>query len=110
MILYNGNFGQKNWFYLSIVLPCILLFISCVPTTYNSTGSVNVRPVNVYNEIKVLSTKLSTTSDETDAEMLIRKSQDFVKAYPKYRKVDEIYLILGQTLLQFDRAAEAIPY
>ncbi len=108
MILYNGNFGQKNWFYLSMVLPCILLFISCVPTTYNSTGSVNVRPVNVYNEIKVLSTKLSTTSDETDAEMLIRKSQDFVKAYPKYRKVDEIYLILGQTLLQFDRAAEAI--
>ncbi len=40
--------------------------------------------------------------------MLIEKSQGFINTYPKYSKVDEVYFILGQTLLQFDRAAEAI--
>ena len=108
MILQNKKNGKNDWFYSVTILPCILLLISCVPTTYESTSSMNVRPIDAYNEIKSLSDRLSTSSDKTDAEMLIDKSKEFIKVYPKYSKADEIYFILGQTLLQFDRADEAI--
>lgn len=108
MILHNKIIGKNNWFYVLTTFLCILLLVSCVPTTYESTGSTNVRAIDVYDEIKSLSDRIATSSDKTDAEVLIVKSQEFVKAYPKYSNVDEVYFILGQTLLQFDRAAEAI--
>ncbi len=108
MILQNKKNWKNNWFYSVTILPCILLLISCVPTTYESTTSSNVRPIDAYNEIKSLYERLSTSSDQTDAEMFIDKSKEFIKAYPKNTKADEIYFVLGQTLLQFDRADEAI--
>ena len=98
-------------YHLLSVLACILLLASCVPTTYQSAGTggaAKERAVDMYDDIKVLSNRLSTSSDKTDAEMLIEKSQTFIHTYPKYSKADEVYFILGQTLLQFDRAAEAI--
>ena len=53
--------------------------------------------------------RLSTSSEQPDADLLIQKSRDFIKTYPKFEKVDEVYLILGTTLITFDRAEEAIP-
>ena len=102
---------RNNMYHLLTVLACTLLLASCVPTTYQSAGTdgaTRERAVDIYNDIKVLSNRLSTSSDKTDAEMLIEKSQSFIHTYPKYIKVDEVYFILGQTLIQFDRAAEAI--
>lgn len=111
MSILNRTHLRKNWYHLLSVLACTLLLASCVPTTYQSAGGGNTareRAVDIYDDIKELSDRLSTSSDKTDAEMLIEKSQSFIHAYPKYNKVDEVYFILGQTLLQFDRAAEAI--
>ena len=111
MSLLNRTHVRKNWYHLLSVLACTLLLASCVPTTYQSAGSGDTereRAVDIYDDIKKLSDRLSTSSDKTDAEMLIEKSQSFIQAYPKYNKADEVYFILGQTLLQFDRAAEAI--
>ena len=102
---------RNNMYHLLTVLACTLLLASCVPTTYQSAGTdgaTKERAVDIYNDIKVLSNRLSTSSDKADAEMLIEKSQSFIHTYPKYIKVDEVYFILGQTLIQFDRAAEAI--
>lgn len=102
---------MNNRYHLLTVLACTLLLASCVPTTYQSAGTdgtTRERAVDIYDDIKILSNRLSTSSDKTDAEMLIEKSQGFIHTYPKYSKVDEVFFILGQTLLQFDRAAEAI--
>ncbi|MXV77349.1 redoxin domain-containing protein [Candidatus Poribacteria bacterium] len=111
MSLLNWTHVSNNWYHLPTVLVCTLLLVSCVPTTYQSAGSEDTareRAVDIYDDIKKLSDRLSTSSDKTDAEILIEKSQSFIHTYPKYNKTDEVYFILGQTLLQFDRAAEAI--
>ncbi len=111
MSILNRTHVRKKWYHLLPILACTLLLVSCVPTTYQSAGSGDTtreRAVDIYDDIKKLSDRLATSSDKTDAEMLIEKSQGFIHAYPKYSKVDEVYFILGQTLLQFDRAAEAI--
>ncbi len=111
MSLLNQTYVRNNWYYLLSVLVCTLLLISCAPTTFQSarsTGTARERAVDIYDDIKELSNRLSTSSDKTDADMLIEKSHSFIHAYPKNNNVDEVYFILGQTLLQFDRAAEAI--
>lgn len=111
MSILNRTHISNNWYHLPTVLVCTLLLVSCVPTTYQSAGigdTARERAVDIYDDIKKLSDRLSTSSDKTDAEILIEKSQSFIHTYPKYNKADEVYFILGQTLLQFDRAAEAI--
>lgn len=102
---------RKKWYHLLSVLACILLLVSCVPTTYQSAGNggeTRERAVDVYDDIKGLANRLSTSSEKTDADILIEKSHKFIEAYPKHSKADEVSFILGQTLLQFDRASEAI--
>ena len=97
-----------GWCYLLTILTSILLFVSCVPTTLNSTGSATVRVSDGYAEIKEIEEKLSITSEPVTAEMLIEKSRAFIKAHPKYKQVGEVYHILGTTLVQFDRTEEGI--
>ena len=108
MILHKMSVEKNNGIYLLTIFSCILLLVSCVPTTYESTGSTKVSAIDLYNEIKIRFDRLSTSSNKADADVLIERSHEFVKAYPKNSNVDEVYFILGQTLLQFDRAAEAI--
>lgn len=108
MLSRNKIFVVNGWCYFLTVLTNILLLVSCVPSTFDSTGSARVRPNDGYTEIKEIDKKLATTSEETTAEMLIEKSRAFIKAYPKYMHVDEVYYILGSTLVEFDRANEAI--
>ena len=111
MSLLNRIHVRNNRYHFLPILACTLLLVSCVPTTYQSAGSEGTareRAVDIYDDIKKLSNRLSTSGDKTDAEMLIEKSQGFIQDYPKYNKTDEVYFILGQTLLQFDRAEETI--
>ncbi len=98
----------NGWCCFLTILTSMLLLVSCVPSTLNSLGSTSVRASDGYAEIKGIEKRLSTTSELVDAEMLIEKSRAFIKAHPKYKQVDEIYYILGSTLVEFDRADEAI--
>ena len=101
-------FTLNNWYFLLTVITSVLMLGSCVPTTMNTSGTSRVRPSEAYEEIKQLTTKVETTSDPTDAEMLIEKSQDFINLHGKYKHADEVYYILGTTLVQFDRTTEGI--
>ncbi len=101
-------FTLNNWYFLLTVITSVLMLGSCVPTTMNTSGTPRVRPSEAYEEIKQLTTKVETTSDPTDAEMLIEKSQDFINLHGKYKHADEVYYILGTTLVQFDRTTEGI--
>ena len=101
--------GMYGWCYLLTALIGILMLVSCVPTTLNSTDSTPARPMDGYTEITSIYKRVSTSSEQTDADLLIQKSRAFIKTYPKFEKVDEVYLILGTTLITFDRAEEAIP-
>lgn len=102
------TFTLNNWCFLFIVLTSVLMLGSCVPTTMNTNGTTSVRPSEAYDEIKQLTTNVETTSDPTEAEMLIEKSRTFIKEHGKYKHADEVYYILGSTLVQFDRPIEGI--
>lgn len=108
MNLTDKTFTLNSWYFLLTLLTSVLMLGSCVPTTMNTSGTSSVRPGEAYEEIKQLTTEVETTSDPTDAEMLIEKSTTFIKAHGKYQHADEVYYILGSTLVQFDRPEEGI--
>ena len=108
MLSRNNLVRVSGWCYLLTILTGILLLVSCVPSTLNTSGSTRVQASDGYAEIKEIEGKLSITSEPTTAEMLIEKSKTFIKAHPKYKQVGEVYHILGTTLVQFDRVEEGI--
>lgn len=101
-------FTMNNWCFVLTVIISILTLGACVPTTMNTGGMSTVSPSDAYEEIKQISTSVGTTADATEAEMLIEKSKTFIKAHGKYKHADEVYYILGSTLVQFDRPIEGI--
>ena len=108
MFLRNKGVGTNSWYYLIIGLMGLVLISSCASSTLNTTGSPPVTANHAYNEIKAIVEKLSEGGGQADYEVLIEKSRVFIKAYPKYKQVDEVYYILGAILVQLQRAEEGI--
>ena len=104
----NKGVGTNSWYYLIIGLTGLVLISSCASPTLNTTDSPPVTASHAYNEIKAIVEKLSDGGGPADYEVLIEKSRVFIKAYPKYKQVDEIYYILGTILVQLQRAEEGI--
>ena len=94
--------------HLIIVLTGLLLMVSCVSSTLNTTGSGSVTASHAYNEIKSTLDELSKGGEPADYEVLIEKLRAFIKTYPKYRQVDEAYYFLGTLLVQLQRTEEGI--
>ena len=108
MILRNGTPTANRWYYLVIVLTACVVFSSCVSSTLNTTNSASVKDSEAYNEIKAISDRLSEGGNPSDYEALVEKARVFIKAYPKYTRVDEVYYLLGNGLIMLDRIEEAI--
>lgn len=108
MFRRNKGIGINSWYYLIIGLIGLVLISSCASPTLNPTGSSPVTASHAYQEIKAIVEKLSEGGGPADYEVLIEKSRVFIKAYPKYRQVDEVYYILGAILVQLQRAEEGI--
>ena len=94
--------------HLIIVLTGLLLMVSCVNSTLNTTISNSVKASHAYNEIKSTLDELSKGGEPADYEVLIEKLRAFIKTYPKYRQVDEAYYFLGTLLVQLQRTEEGI--
>lgn len=108
MLLRNGTPEANGWYYLAIVLTGCIVFSSCMSLTLDTTGSTSVKDSEAYNEIKAISDKLSEGGDPSAYEALVEKSNVFVKTYPKDKRVDEVYYLLGNGLIMLDRIEEAI--
>ena len=98
----------QGWYSLSTIIVLTLFAVSCVPSSLNTEGTTPVRAGDGYTDIISISKQLKTTGDAATAEMIIDKSESFIKAHPKYDKVDQIYYILGSVLVEFDRPEEGI--
>ena len=98
----------QGWYSLSTIIVITLFAVSCVPSSMNTEGTTPVRASDGYSDIISISKQLKTTSDTATAETIIDKSKSFIKAHPKYDKVDEIYYILGSVLVEFDHPEEGI--
>lgn len=98
----------QGWYSLSVIIALTLFAVSCVPSSMNTEGTTPVSAGDGYADIIRVSKQLETTGDSATAEMIIDKSKSFIKAHPKYDKVDQIYYILGSVLVEFDRAEEGV--
>ena len=74
----------------------------------NLTDAASVKAAYKYQEIKAISKSLKQRSEQADLEKLVEKSADFVAAHPEYRRVDEVYYLLGNALVQLERVEEGI--
>ena len=61
-----------------------------------------------YQEIKTLGKELASQNEVEKLEILVQKSTDFVRLFPKYKRVDEVYYFLGNALVRLDRVPEGI--
>ena len=84
MLFQNKIAKVSGWCYLLTALTSVILLASCVPTTFDSTGSTPVQASDGYTEIKEIEEKLSITSEPVAAEMLIEKSRAFINAISHY--------------------------
>ncbi|MCG9132709.1 redoxin domain-containing protein [Candidatus Poribacteria bacterium] len=67
-----------------------------------------VKPAYKYQEIKAIYKSLRKQQKPKDLEKLVEKSRDFVAAYPEYKRVDEVYYLLGEALVKLERVEEGI--
>ncbi|RKU05864.1 hypothetical protein C6503_26860 [Candidatus Poribacteria bacterium] len=74
----------------------------------NIAGAYSVKPADKYKEIKAIYKSLRQQQKSEDLEKLVEKSRDFVAAHPEYRRVDEVYYLLGNALVQLERVDEGI--
>ena len=74
----------------------------------NLAGADSVKTAYKYQEIKAISKSLRKQSSPEDLEKLVNKSRDFVAAHPEYKRVDEVYYLLGNALIQLDRVEDGI--
>ena len=108
MFSRNGTTKANRWDYLVIVFAGLVVFNSCVSSTLNTAGSTSMTDNGAYAEIKAIAGKLENSGDPAAYEMLVEKSAVFIDAYPKYKRVDEVYYLLGTGLMQLDRIEEGI--
>ena len=86
------------------VLTSLFLISFCV----NLAGAYAVKPADAYKEIKEIYKSLRKQHTSENLEKLVEKSRDFVAAHAEYRRVDEIYYLLGNALVQLERVDEGI--
>ena len=117
MLTRNKTARVNQWCCLIIVLTGLVVFSSCVSSTLNTTdsasilnttGSTSMTDNEAYAEIKAIARKLKDSSDPAAYEMLVEKSAVFINAYPKYKRVDKVYYLLGDSLIQLNRVDEGI--
>ncbi len=105
----NRGIAMYRWSCFVIVFIGLVVLNSCVSSTsFNVTNSTSIRDDNAYAEIKAIAKKLENSGDPVFYERLIEKSKVFIEEHPKYRQVDEVYYLLGISLIALNRTEEGI--
>ena len=108
MLTQNETIRVPWWYLLVIALTGLIVLSSCANLTLDTTGSTALPDGEAYKEIKTIAGKLENSGDPSAYEVLAEKSRTFIKAYPKDKRVDEVYYLLGTSLIQLGRTEKAI--
>lgn len=108
MLTQNETTRGRRWYPLVIALIGLIGLSSCVSSTLDTTGSTSMSDSEAYDEIKTIAGKLENSGDPNGREVLVEKSRVFIKTHPKYKRVDEVYYLLGASLLQLGQTEKAI--
>lgn len=103
MLTRNEITAVRRWYLLVIALTGLIVLSSCVSSTLNTTGSTAMTDNEAYGEIKTIAKKLENSGDPDAHEALIGKSRAFINAHPKYKRADEVYYLLGASLIALNR-------
>ena len=102
-----------------VILVFALMFGFCVGLTADDSAEtqpqaqpvLKLTPAQIgfkYQEIKALGKELATENKSEELKLLVQKATDFVRLFPKYKRVDEVYYYLGNALVRLDRVKEGI--
>ena len=111
MFLQNKMTSQQNTNRnrtLRAHLMCALTSLVFIGFCGNLVSAAPVKAVYKYQEIKIISKNLKKQKKQEDLEKLVEKSEEFVAAHPEYKRVDEVYYLLGNALIQLERVEEGI--
>lgn len=97
--------GNRN---LCAHLICVLISLALIGFGVNSADAASLKAAYKYQKIKALSKSLKSQKKQEDLEKLVEKSSEFVEAHPEYKRVDEVYYLLGNALVQLERVEEGI--
>ncbi len=86
----------------------VLASLALVVFRANLVDAASEKPGYKYQEIKAIAKKLKQRSDAEDLEKLVEKSRAFIASHPKHKRVDEVYYLLGDALVQLERVEEGI--
>ena len=89
-------------------LICVLTSLVLIGFCANFVDAASLKAAYKYQEIKAISKGLKQRNEPADLEKLVEKSRDFVTAHPEYRRVDEVYYLLGNALVQLEDVEEGI--
>ena len=104
MFFRNAIDAQENknrviFAVLIFVLTSLALIVFCA----NLVDAASEKPGYKYQEIKAIVKDLKRRTKSEDLEKLVEKSTDFIASHPKYKRVDEVYYLLGNALVQLER-------
>ncbi len=102
-----GSQEKENRNFRSVLI-CVFASLVLIGFCVNLAGAYSVKPADEYKEIKAIYKRLREQHKSEDLEKLIEKSRDFVAAHPEYNRVDEVYHLLGNALVQLERVDEGI--
>lgn len=100
----NKNRNSNLRVHLICALTSLVLICFCA----NFVSAAPRKAAYIYQEIKAISKNLKKQKKQEDLEKLVEKSEAFVAAHPEYRRVDEVYYLLGNALVQLERVEEGI--
>ena len=89
-------------------LICMFISLALIGSGVNSADAAPLKAAYKYQKIKAISKSLKRQKKQEDLEKLVEKSAEFVEAHPEYKRVDEVYYLLGNALVQLERVEEGI--
>ncbi len=97
---------SHNDFHRYVLLTVVgyILMTLCI----SSVNAASIKTSYKYQEIKRLHKKILQNSESAALNMLIEKSRAFIVENPKYKRIDQVYYILGHALTRAGHTEEAI--
>ena len=102
------NLQQRKNRGFCVHLVSVLTSLIVIALCANIADAASVKPGYKYQEIKAIVKDLKRRSEPEDLEKLVEKSSEFIAAHPKHKRVDEVYYLLGDALVQLDRVEEGV--
>lgn len=103
------HFSIRSIGILTIVV--LISFCSYLAAEDTPQTTPNLSPAEIgskYQEIKAIYKKITNQTTQARLEQLVEMSSEFVTSFPEYKRIDEVYYYLGNTLVRLKRVEEGI--